>query len=49
MIEQFGLPPDTVIATGFGSELLKFPDQPDADQNRRVQIVNTEQSAAMGS
>jgi outer membrane protein OmpA-like peptidoglycan-associated protein len=48
LIEQFGLPPDTLISTGFGKELLKFPEQPFADQNRRVQIVNTEQKASAG-
>jgi outer membrane protein OmpA-like peptidoglycan-associated protein len=46
LIEQFKLPADTLIATGFGKEQLKLPDQPFADQNRRVQIVNTEQKAA---
>jgi outer membrane protein OmpA-like peptidoglycan-associated protein len=46
LIEQFKLPPDTLIATGFGKEQLKLPDQPFADQNRRVQIVNTEHRAA---
>jgi outer membrane protein OmpA-like peptidoglycan-associated protein len=48
LIEQFGLPPDTLISTGFGKELLKIPEQPFADQNRRVQIVNTEQKASAG-
>jgi outer membrane protein OmpA-like peptidoglycan-associated protein len=46
LIEQFKLPPDALIATGFGKEQLKLPDQPFADQNRRVQIVNTQQKAA---
>jgi flagellar motor protein MotB len=31
-----------LIAVGFGKENLKFPGEPFADQNRRVQIVNTE-------
>jgi outer membrane protein OmpA-like peptidoglycan-associated protein len=48
LIEQFHLAPDTLIAVGFGEEQLKFPDQPNADQNRRVQIVNTEMKAAAG-
>jgi outer membrane protein OmpA-like peptidoglycan-associated protein len=48
MIEQFRLPPDTLIAAGFGKELLKIPEQPYADQNRRVQIVNTERKASVG-
>jgi outer membrane protein OmpA-like peptidoglycan-associated protein len=48
LIEQFRLPTDTLISTGFGKELLKFPEQPFADQNRRVQIVNTELKATAG-
>lgn len=46
LIDQFHLAPDTLIAVGFGEEQLKFADQPNADQNRRVQIVNTEMKAA---
>jgi outer membrane protein OmpA-like peptidoglycan-associated protein len=46
LIEQFHIPPDTLIAVGFGKENLKIPGQPSADQNRRVQIVNTEVKAA---
>lgn len=42
LIDQYHLSPDTLIAVGFGKEQLKVPDQPFADQNRRVQIVNTE-------
>ena len=41
LIEQFHIAPDTLIAVGFGKENLKIPGQPSADQNRRVQIVNT--------
>ena len=48
LIEQFRLPPDTLISVGFGKEQLKIPEQPFADQNRRVQIVNTEQKATAG-
>lgn len=48
LIEQFRLPPDTLIATGFGKEQPKFPDRPYADKNRRVQIVNTEHKATAG-
>jgi outer membrane protein OmpA-like peptidoglycan-associated protein len=46
LIEQFHIAPDTLIAVGFGKENLKIPGQPSADQNRRVQIVNTEIKAA---
>jgi outer membrane protein OmpA-like peptidoglycan-associated protein len=46
LIDQYHLSPDTLIAVGFGKEQLKIPDQPYADQNRRVQIVNTEMKGA---
>jgi outer membrane protein OmpA-like peptidoglycan-associated protein len=48
LIEQFRLPANTLIPIGFGKEQLKFPEQPFADLNRRVQIVNTEQRATVG-
>lgn len=43
LIERFNLPPDALIAAGFGKEQLKFPQNPLADRNRRVQIVNATQ------
>jgi len=46
LVEQFHVAPDTLIAVGFGKEHLKNPDHPYADENRRVQIVNTEVNAA---
>jgi outer membrane protein OmpA-like peptidoglycan-associated protein len=46
MIERFKLAPDTLIAAGFGKEQLKNAGNPFADENRRVQIVNTEQKAS---
>ncbi len=45
LIEQYGLAPETLIATGYGKEQLKVPHDPLADANRRVQIVNTTVSA----
>jgi outer membrane protein OmpA-like peptidoglycan-associated protein len=45
LIERFKLAPDTLVATGFGKEQLKNPANPFADENRRVQIVNTTVSA----
>jgi outer membrane protein OmpA-like peptidoglycan-associated protein len=45
LIEEFKLPADTLIAAGFGKTQLKNKDNPFADENRRVQIVNTEQNA----
>lgn len=38
--EHFGLRTDQLVAVGYGKEQLKLPDQPYADQNRRVEIVN---------
>ncbi len=45
LIEQYGLAPEALIATGYGKEQLKVPQDPLADANRRVQIVNTTVSA----
>ena len=45
LIEQYGLVPESLIATGYGKEQLKVPQDPLADANRRVQIVNTTVSA----
>jgi outer membrane protein OmpA-like peptidoglycan-associated protein len=46
LIEHFGLAADTLVAVGLGKEDLKFPDRPFADENRRVQIANSEVKAA---
>jgi len=43
LIEDFKLPPDALIAIGHGKAQLKNPADPFAAENRRVQIVNTEQ------
>lgn len=45
LIERYRLPPDTLVSTGFGKEQLKNVSNPYADENRRVQIVNTTVSA----
>ena len=45
LIESFQLPPTSLIAVGFGKEQLKNPNNPLADENRRVQIVNTNVTA----
>jgi outer membrane protein OmpA-like peptidoglycan-associated protein len=45
LIERFGLAPDTLVAVGMGKEDLKFADRPFADENRRVQIANSEVKA----
>jgi len=46
LVEQFHLAPDTLVAVGQGKDNLKNPDNPYADENRRVQIVNTEVNAS---
>jgi len=48
LIEQYKLAPDTLIATGFGAERLKNPNNPLSAENRRVQVVNTTVEAATG-
>ena len=40
LIERFDLNESHLIAIGYGEEQLKFPTNPEGDQNRRVQIVN---------
>lgn len=47
LIANFRLPPQSLIARGFGSTQLKDPANPEGDQNRRVQVINwTAQSKA---
>jgi outer membrane protein OmpA-like peptidoglycan-associated protein len=45
LIAEFRLPADTLVAVGYGKSRLKNTTDPLAGENRRVQIVNTEQSA----
>ena len=45
LIQRYGLAPDTLVTAGFGKDYLKNPANPYADENRRVQIVNTTVSA----
>ncbi len=46
LIQRYGLAPDTLVAAGFGKDYLKNPANPYADENRRVQIVNTTVTAS---
>jgi len=46
LIDQYKFTPDALIAVGFGKEQLKNRSNPLADENRRVEIVNTEMKAA---
>ena len=40
LIEHFKLPPESLIARGFGESRLKNPRNPLGPENRRVQIIN---------
>jgi outer membrane protein OmpA-like peptidoglycan-associated protein len=46
LIERYRIPPDTLVTAGFGKDNLKNPANPYADENRRVQIVNTTVTAS---
>jgi outer membrane protein OmpA-like peptidoglycan-associated protein len=46
LMEDYRLPADTLVAVGHGKNQLKNTADPLAGENRRVQIVNTEQQAA---
>jgi outer membrane protein OmpA-like peptidoglycan-associated protein len=45
LVEEFRVPADNLIAIGYGKTKLKNPADPLAGENRRVQVVNTEQQA----
>lgn len=49
LIQEFRLPTDTLVAVGYGKSQLKNATKPFAAENRRVQIVNTEQHATADS
>lgn len=40
IIKNYRIPPQNLIARGFGKSQFKDPANPLADQNRRVQIIN---------
>jgi len=40
LIEKFEIAPDQLVAVGFGEEQLKNAEDPEAGENRRVQVVN---------
>jgi outer membrane protein OmpA-like peptidoglycan-associated protein len=43
LVKEFDVPPDSLIAVGYGKTQLKDKTNPFAGENRRVQVVNTEQ------
>jgi outer membrane protein OmpA-like peptidoglycan-associated protein len=46
LVETYGADGTRLAVIGFGEEQLKNPDDPFADENRRVQIVNTGTASA---
>ncbi len=40
LVGSYGISPDRLVAQGYGEKHLLKPDQPDAGENRRVQITN---------
>jgi outer membrane protein OmpA-like peptidoglycan-associated protein len=40
LIKKYHVAPDQLVAVGFGEEQLKNPEDPEAGENRRVQVVN---------
>ena len=40
LIKKFDIAPDQLVAVGFGEEQLKNAEDPEAGENRRVQVVN---------
>ena len=42
LIEAFGLPPQQLVAVGFGFEQLRDTHNPAAAENRRVEVINLE-------
>ena len=40
IVDNFKVPPDALIAKGYGFQIVKVPGNPFAPQNRRVQIIN---------
>jgi outer membrane protein OmpA-like peptidoglycan-associated protein len=46
LVREFSLPADTLITVGFGKTRLKNRSDAFADENRRVQIVNTQQRSS---
>lgn len=44
--QKFDISDDTLVAVGYGEEQLKNASDPEASENRRVQIVNLERKTA---
>ena len=46
LIDQYGINASDLVAVGYGKSKLKDPNQPMAEVNRRVQVVNMENKAS---
>jgi outer membrane protein OmpA-like peptidoglycan-associated protein len=44
LMQKFGIAGDNLVAVGYGKTQLKNTANPQADENRRVQVVNMEAS-----
>ncbi len=40
LVDTYNIPPETLVAVGYGKTMLKNTNNPFASENRRVQIVN---------
>lgn len=40
LVQKYNIPPETLLAAGYGKTMLKNTNNPFAPENRRVQIVN---------
>jgi outer membrane protein OmpA-like peptidoglycan-associated protein len=46
LVDKFGINGSDLVTVGYGKSKLKDPDQPMAEVNRRVQVVNMENKAS---
>lgn len=44
LVSKFGISAENLVTVGYGKSQLKIPENPFADENRRVQVVNMEPS-----
>ena len=45
LVDKFGIDGSDLVTVGYGKSKLKDPNQPMAEVNRRVQVVNMENKA----
>ena len=49
LVDEFQIPADKLVVAGYGAERLKTPDEPYADGNRRVEVINMTPAVAASS